>query len=91
MQHLTSMSMFLSFRHVRHYIPHQDRHLYFFYTCIYFNKILKDLCKSWVKRSKVMPQPQVHFPGKGREALRQKVLNPSFKIRYGLTVHIIRF
>ena len=34
-----------------------------------------------------MPQPQVHFPGKGREALRQKVL----KIWYGLTVHIIRF
>ena len=38
-----------------------------------------------------MPQPQVHSPGKGREALRQKVLNLSFKIRYGLTVHIIRF
>ena len=37
-----------------------------------------------------MPQPQVHSPGKGREALRQKVLNLSFKIRYGLTVHIIR-
>ena len=34
-----------------------------------------------------MPQPQVHFPGKGREALRQKVL----KIWYDLTVHIIRF
>ena len=29
----------------------------------------------------------IHFPGKGREALRQKVL----KIWYGLTVHIIRF
>ena len=38
-----------------------------------------------------MPQPQVHFPGKGREALRQKVLNLSFKVQYGLTVHIIRF
>ena len=47
-----------------------------------------------------MPQPQVHSPGKGREALWQKkkkkkkkknkVLNLSFKIRYGLTVHIIR-
>ena len=37
-----------------------------------------------------MPQPQVHSPGEGREALRQKVLNLSFKIRYGLTVHIIR-
>ena len=33
----------------------------------------------------------IHSPGKGREALRQKVLNLSFKIRYGLTVHIIRF
>ena len=51
----------------------------------------KDPCQSWVKISKVMPQPQVHSPGKGREALRQKVLNLSFKIRYGLTVHIIRF
>ena len=29
----------------------------------------------------------IHSPGKGREALRQKV----FKIWYGLTVHIIRF
>ena len=38
-----------------------------------------------------MPQPQVHSPGKGSEALRQKVLNLSFKIWYGLTVHIIRF
>ena len=47
--------------------------------------------KTWVKISKVMPQPQVHSPGKGREALRQKVLNLSFKIPYGLTVHIIRF
>ena len=31
-----------------------------------------------------MPQPQVHSPGKGREALRQKVLNPSFKIQVRL-------
>ena len=38
-----------------------------------------------------MPQTQVHSPGKGREASRQKVLNLSFKIQYGLTVHIIRF
>ena len=38
-----------------------------------------------------MPQPQVHFPGKGREALWQKVLNLSFKVWYGLTVHIICF
>ena len=48
-------------------------------------------CKSWVKISKVMPQPQVHSPGKGREALQQTVPNPSFKIWYGLTVHTIRF
>ena len=38
-----------------------------------------------------MPQPQILFPRKGREALRQKVLNLSFKVRYGLTVHIIHF
>ena len=37
-----------------------------------------------------MPQPQVHSPGKGREALREKVLNLSFKIRYGLTVHNLK-
>ena len=43
------------------------------------------------KISKVKPQPQVHSPGKGREALWQKVINPSFKIWYGLTVHTIRF
>ena len=41
-----------------------------------------------IKSYATTPSP---FPGKGREALRQKVLNPSFKIRYGLTVHIIRF
>ena len=69
----------------------------FFVFCMYGNIII-NLCKTrvkkkktWVKISKVMPQPQVHSPGKGREALRQKVLNLSFKIRYGLTVHIIRF
>ena len=33
----------------------------------------------------------IHSPGKGRGALRQKVFNLSFKIWYGLTVHIIRF
>ena len=41
-----------------------------------------------IKSYATTPSP---FPGKGREALRQKVLNLSFKIRYGLTVHIIRF
>ena len=66
---------------------------FFLFFCMYKNIIInfKTRVKSWVKISKVMPQPQVHFPGKGREALRQKVLNLSFKIRYGLTVHIIRF
>ena len=29
--------------------------------------------KTWVKISKVMPQPKSISPGKGREALRQKV------------------
>ena len=47
------------------------------------------------KNIKSYATTQVHFPGKGREALRQKkkkkILNLSFKIRYGLTVHIIRF
>ena len=63
------------------------------------------------KNIKSYATTQVHSPGKGREALRQKVLNLSFKntvrlnrtqnctgvlnlsfkIRYGLTVHIIRF
>ena len=37
--------------------------------------------KTWVKISKVMPQPQVHFPGKGREALQQKV--QIFRLKYG--------
>ena len=69
-------------------------------TCIFllffmYEDIIINLCitrvKSWVKLSKVMPQPQVHFPRKGREALRQNVLNLSFKIWYGLTVHIIKF
>ena len=40
------------------------------------------------KNIKSYATPQVHSPGKGREALRQKVLNPSFKIQYGLTIHI---
>ena len=37
-----------------------------------------------IKSYATTPSP---FPGKGREALQQKVL----KIWYGLTVHIIRF
>ena len=60
--------------------------LYLFPSCIYIiiinlkkkKKIKKNkkkqrpVCKSWVKLSKVMPQSQVHSPGKGREALWQK-------------------
>ena len=36
-----------------------------------------DPCKTWVKISKVMPQPNSPFPGKGREASQQK--SKSFK------------
>ena len=43
------------------------------------------------KNIKSYATTQVHSPGKGRVALREKVLNLSFKIRYDLTVHIIRF
>ena len=38
-----------------------------------------------------MPQPQSPFPQEREGSLTAKVLNPSFKVRYGLTVHIIRF
>ena len=69
---------------------------FFFFFCMYGNIII-NLCKPRVKKKnmgkniKSYATTQVHSPGKGREALRQKVLNLSFKIRYGLTVHIIRF
>ena len=53
--------------------------IFFMYEGIIIN--LKDPCKSWVKISKVMPQPQVHSPGKGREALRQKV--QISRLKYG--------
>ena len=43
------------------------------------------------KNIKSYATTQVHSPGKGREALQQKVPNLSFKIWYGLTVHIIHF
>ena len=51
--------------------------LFLFPSCIYIiiikkKKKQRPVCKSWVKISKVMPQSQVHSPGKGREALRQK-------------------
>ena len=44
----------------------------YFYK-LYFNKFTTNPCKAWVKISKVMPQPKSISPGKGREALRQKV------------------
>ena len=53
-----------------------------FTHCIYINKILNDPCKTWVKISKVMPQPKSIYPGKGREALRQKV--QIFRLKYGM-------
>ena len=83
--------MFLYFRHVR-IISLTKIATCIFYICIYLNKILKnDPCKNMGKNIKSYATTQVHFPGKGREALWQKVLNLSFKIRYGLTVHINRF
>ena len=68
-------------------------YLFYFYICIHFNKIktttrVLNMGKN-IKSYATTPSP--FSPGKGREALRQKVLNPSFKIWYGLTVHIIRF
>ena len=45
--------------------------LYIFFNNKFQKK--KDPCKAWVKISKVMPQPKSISPGKGREALRQKV------------------
>ena len=42
---------------------------------------------TWVKISKVMPQPKSISPGKGREALRQKFPIFHLQIWYGLTVH----
>ena len=38
--------------------------------------------KTWVKISKVMPQPKSISPGKGREALWQKV--QIFRLKYGM-------
>ena len=66
-----------------HYIPRQDlQTVFFFYVCYYINKNLKKTrVKTWVKISKVMPQPKSISPGKGREALRQKF--QIFSLKYG--------
>ena len=41
-----------------------------------------------IKSYATTPSP---FPREREGSLTAKVLNPSFKVRYGLTVHIIRF
>ena len=41
-----------------------------------------------IKSYATTPSP---FPREREGSLMAKVLNPSFKVRYGLTVHIIRF
>ena len=52
-------------------------------------KFLNDPCKTWVKISKVMPHPKSIFPGKGRDALWQKV--QIFHLKYGTAQSYILF
>ena len=60
----------------------QDRCTVFLFIYIYINKLLKQQpVKIMGKISKVMPQPKSIYPGKGREALRQKV--QIFRLKYG--------
>ena len=62
----------------QHYIPRQDRQIVYSFLLINLN----DPCKeTWVKISKVMPQPKSIPPRKGREALRQKV--QISRLKYG--------
>ena len=44
--------------------------------------------KTWVKISKVMPQPKSISPGEGREALQQVIQVFQLQMSYGLTIHI---
>ena len=53
----------------QHYIPCQDRQLVYSFLLINLN----DPCKNMGKNIKSYATTQVHSPGKGREALRQKV------------------
>ena len=53
----------------QHYIPRQDRQLVYSFLLINLN----DPCKNMGKNIKSYATTQVHSPGKGREALRQKV------------------
>ena len=58
--------------------------LYFVHICCYINIFTKKKkvtrVQTWVKISKVMPQPKSISPGKGRKALRQKV--QIFRLKY---------
>ena len=67
----------------QHYIPRLDRQLVFLFLYVYYNKFYKKTTrvKTWVKISKVMPQPKSISPGKGREALWQKV--QISRLKYG--------
>ena len=70
--------------------PRSSNCFFFLLYFCYINKNFKkgDPCQTWVKISKVMPQPKSISPGKGREALWQKFQIFRFQICYGLTVHI---
>ena len=70
----------------------------FFFSFIFVNCKLKynkqkkdDPCKTWVKISKVMPQPNSPFPWEREGSLTAKSPNFLAKIQYGLTVHICFF
>ena len=58
---------------------------------IKFQKKKKDPCKNMGKNIKSYATTQVHFPREREGSLMAKSPNLSFKIWYGLTVHIIRF
>ena len=68
---------------IQRYIHHRDHHYVLLIRACnkHINKLkTNDPCKSWVKISKVMPQPKSISPGKGREASRQKV--QIFQLKY---------
>ena len=66
----------ITFFSAQHYIRLQDRRTVLFFLfpffCIYNKFKTMTRVKTWVKISKVMPQPKSISPGKGREALWQK-------------------
>ena len=51
------------------------------FFCICYNKYLYDPCQNMGKNIKSYATTQVHSPGKGREALRQKV--QISRLKYG--------